>query len=192
MFCFGAILRSLNLRGVIRAPSCKCKRVSFFPKTPKTLKSILHARLQDASFDCLCPTHFNLIKCRRAALLMPNYVFTMQIARSCLFSSVPLILIFFLPRSQHDYVADSCWGVISARFDHKRTEKTLKKELARDYFDASSCMNLVEFVQELASHNASVQGVFVLKIEGQKILFSQYVRTRFFAPPEPRILRGNV
>ena len=40
----------------------------FFPKTPKNLKFILRARLQDASFDCLCPTHLNLIKCRAVLL----------------------------------------------------------------------------------------------------------------------------
>ena len=105
----------------------------FFPKTQKTLKFLLRARLQDASFDCLCPTHLNLIKCRRAALLMPNYVFTMQIA-CCLFLSVPPILMFFPPRSQHDYVADSFWGVISARLDHKRTEKTLGKQNLHEIF----------------------------------------------------------
>ena len=136
----------------------------FFPKTPKTLKFILRARLQDASFDCLCPTHLNLIKCRRAALLMPNYVFTMQMA-SCLFPSVPPILMFFPPRSQHDYVADSFLGVISARLDHKKPEKTLGKKTCTRYFDASSCMNSVEFVQELAPHNASLQGVLSLKME---------------------------
>ena len=80
----------------------------FFPKTPKTLKFILCARLQDASFDCLCPTHLNLIKCRRAALLMPNYVFTMLIV-SCRFSSLPPILMSFPPSCRHHYVADSCW-----------------------------------------------------------------------------------